>query len=58
MAYAQHMTDAPDASNCTAEVLQMHEQATPMKTASKKLLSLSSMSNGATAAFRHMPDQH
>ena len=52
------MTDAHDPSNCTAEVLQVHEQATHVKTASKNLHSLSSMSNGATAAFRHMPDQH
>ena len=53
-ACAQHVTDAHDPRNCTAEVLQMHEQATHVKTASKKLHSLSSMSNGATAAFRHM----
>ena len=57
-ACAQHVTDAHDPSSCTAEVLQVHEQATPVKTASKKLHYLSSMSNGATAAFRHMPDQH
>ena len=57
-ACAQHVTDAHDPSNCTAEVLQVHEQATHVKTASKKLHSLSSMSNSATAAFRHMPDQH
>ena len=49
-ACAQHVTDAHDPSNCTAEVLQVHEQATHVKTASKKLHSLSSMSNSATAA--------